>query len=329
MKALDGELPGVRRAYRCARRVLPPLLAGVTALVATVPLARAAGPAVGTGSATQVTYSSATLNGTLDPNGQSTSYYFQYGTSRAYGGQTQVGGLAPHRGYEKVGLPVSGLQPATVYHYRLVALNAGGAQSGKDRTFTTARVPLSLAILGAPNPVPYGAAATIEGTLSGTGNAGREVVLQQNPFPYTQGFLDIGNPELTTASGGFSFPVLGLTQDTQFRVFAVTKSVVVSPPLNEMVAVRVTAHFRHTRRRHRVRIYGTVTPAEPGMQIGIMRLIRGHTVLVGGTFLHPKNATSSSYRSMVRVVRGGVYIVLARVTDGSHTSAYSAPFRIR
>ncbi len=62
-------------------------------------------------------------------------------------------------------------------------------------------MPLSLAIVATPDPVSFGAAVTIQGTLSGTGNAGRAIVLQGNPFPFTAGFQDIGNTELTNAQG--------------------------------------------------------------------------------------------------------------------------------
>ena len=55
------------------------------------------------------------------------------------------------------------------------------------------------------------------------------VALQANPFPYLQGFTVVGNPELTTASGGFSFPVLGLQQVTQFRVVTISGHRIVSP----------------------------------------------------------------------------------------------------
>jgi hypothetical protein len=204
-----------------------------------------------------------------------------------------------------------------------------GASTGKDRTFKTAKAPLSLQILGAPNPVPYGSTATIQGTLSGTGNGAREVILQSNPFSYTQGFLNTGNPEITTATGGFSFPVTGMLQATQFRGITAGKSAVVSPILTEGVAVGVTAHVRHTSQSHRVRIYCTVTPAETGMEVGIMRVKHGHDVLVAGTILQHKSASSSTYSHIMRIVPGGVYVVLVRVTDGSHASAYSTPLRIR
>ena len=74
----------------------------------------------------------------------------------------------------------------------------------------TAKVPLSLRSSPRPTRSLFGGTVTVQGTLSGTGNADRAVVLQANPFPYTAGFQNVGNPELTTANGGFSFPVLGL-----------------------------------------------------------------------------------------------------------------------
>ena len=88
--------------------------------------------------------------------------------------------------------------PLTTYHYRLIAVNAGGAATGGDKAFKTAKVPLSLQITAGPNPTIFGGIATIQGTLSGTGNGDMEVLLQANPFPYTQGFATTGNPELTT-----------------------------------------------------------------------------------------------------------------------------------
>jgi len=59
----------------------------------------------------------------------------------------------------------------------------------------TSRFGLTLAATS--NPVPFGRSTTIVGTLSGTGNGGRQVVLQQNPFPYTGGFTTVGNAQLT------------------------------------------------------------------------------------------------------------------------------------
>jgi hypothetical protein len=293
------------------------------------PLAGSAGaavplPTVTTGKAAHVSYGSATLEGSVDPHGANTSYYFQYGITKSYGGQTAIADAGAGTHAVNVSLAITGLQPLTVYHYRLVAVNSTGAQSGADRTLLTTKVPLSLQILSSPNPVLFGGALTIQGTLSGTENGNREVVLQANGFPFTAGFQDSGNPELTTAAGSFSFPVLGLTQTTQFRVATTTNPPVLSPVAVEGVAVSVDAHLGRAARRHFARIYGTVTPAENGMQVGFLRISHGRGVLAGGTILRHRTATSSSF-SRVVPVKAGVYRVLVRITNGAQISTYSQP----
>lgn len=286
-------------------------------------------PRVTTGVAQAVSYGSATLTGWIDPRASNTSYYFQYGPTRAYGAQTAIADAGAGTSTVRVTVPVGGLQPITTYHYRLVAVNAAGATTGADRAFATTKVPLTLQILTAPNPTLYGGTVTIQGTLSGTGNGNVPVVLQANPFPYTQGFADTGNPELTTAAGGFSFPVLGLTQATQFRVVTSTRVPVVSPVAVEGVAVRVEAHVGRTHRRHHARIYGTVTPAINGMEVAIMRVTGGRNVLVAGTTLRPHNATTSRFSRVIRVRHGAVYRVFVKVTNGAQVSNYSEPLFIR
>ena len=62
---------------------------------------------------------------------------------------------------------------------------ASGTTVGGDRAFTTPKQPLGLALAATPNPVAFGAPSTLAGTLSGTGNAGRPIQLQQKPFPFT------------------------------------------------------------------------------------------------------------------------------------------------
>jgi hypothetical protein len=299
--------------------------AGVSGVCAT---ALAAGRAsVSTGPARAVSYASAVLTGTIDPNGSDTSYYFQYGPTRAYGLQSAIADAGSGIRGVDVSVPISGLQPITQYHYRLVAVNAAGAQVGADHTFLTTKVPLSLQILVAPNPVLFGGTVLVQGTLSGTGNANRPVVLQASGFPFAAGFATVGNPELTTATGGFDFPVLGLTTNTQFRVVTSTTPPVASPVATASVAVRVSSHVGRTHRAHFARIYGTVTPAEDGMHVGILRIVHGRNVLVGGTVLRHRNASSSRFSRVVHV-HAGVYRVLV-VVSGAQSSNYGQPLAIR
>jgi hypothetical protein len=308
-------------------RLGPPCVAIVAALALAGPAAAASAPAVSTGPAQSVGYGSATLTGSVNPNGSDSSYYFQYGLTRAYGGQTAIANAGAGDRPLGVSLPIGGLQPLTLYHYRIVAVNSTGPSIGADHTFLTKKVPLSLQILASPNPVPFGGTVTVQGTLSGTENGNREVVLQASSFPFSAGFQSLGNPELTTPTGGFSFPVLGLTLVTQFRVTTVTNPPVVSPPTLANVAVRVFSRVARVRRRHFARIYGTVSPAEDGMQVGILRIARGRGVLVGGTVLHHRDAGSSRF-SRVVPVRRGVYRVLVRVTGGAQVSSYGQPMTI-
>ncbi|MBV9801973.1 MAG: fibronectin type III domain-containing protein, partial [Solirubrobacterales bacterium] len=99
--------------------------------------AAAAAPAVTSGSASDIGQSSATLSGTVNPNGQSATYYFQYGTSTAYGTQTSPAGAGSGSTPVGVHQAIFGLTPNTTYHYRLVASSSAGTTDGADQTFTT------------------------------------------------------------------------------------------------------------------------------------------------------------------------------------------------
>lgn len=317
---------GTRR--RATRTAIGLLALAAAALTLAAPALALAPPNVTTGKAEAVSYASATLTGAVNPNGNDASYYFQFGVTRAYGGQTALADAGAGTQKVKVSLPITGLQPLTVYHYRLVAVNGAGATIGADETLLTTKVPLSLAILAAPNPVPYGGSIKLQGSLSGTGNGDREVVLQANPFPFTGAFMNVGNTILTSPTGGFEFSVLNLTQTTQYRVTTTTSQPVVSAVATENVAVLVASHIARTGRAHFVRISGTVTPPEDGMQLAILRIVHGHGVLVAGARLHHLNATSSSFSKVVHV-HAGVYRVFVQVTGAPQVSAYGQPLVVR
>ena len=95
-------------------------------------------PDVSTRGAGSVGTSSARLNGTVNPNGQSTSWYFEFGTSTGYGTRTATRNAgAGTRGVD-VQMTISGLAVATTYHYRLVGVNEQGTSFGQDVVLTTA-----------------------------------------------------------------------------------------------------------------------------------------------------------------------------------------------
>lgn len=293
-------------------------------------VAEARAPTVTTGGVANVTASSALLKGTVNPQSKETAYYFQIGTTKAYGASTPAVNIGSGTRAVAIAQQATGLAGFTTYHYRIVAVSAGGTSVGKDQSFKTAKIPLSLQIGAAPNPVVFGGTVIVQGTLMGTGNANRQVMLEANPFPYTGGFHPIDNPELTTAAGSFSFAVLGLGSATQFMVVSTGHPTISSPIVTEGVAVNVVAHVRKARGRLRVRVFGTVTPALNGALVAIEKINRKHRyVTVGGTVLRAATPTSSTFSKVVRVKHAGVYRVLIQSPGGAYASNYSAPIVVR
>jgi hypothetical protein len=294
-----------------------------------VAAAPAPAPAVSTGGVSSVAYSSVVLHGFVDARGEVTSYAFQYGPTSAFGAQSPLAPAGNATRSVSVSQAVTGLQPGLTYHYRIVASGPGGTVKGLDRTFRTPRVPLSVAIVGVPDPVVFGDPFLVEGTLSGTGASTHAVALQANPFPYVGGFKTVGSPELTNATGSFSFPFAGLLENTELRVVTVGAPVVSSPVVLESVAVRVSFHVRRARRRGFVRLYGTVAPAEVGALVGFQLLRPGKSVNEGGTAVRAGTAGVSRFSAVVRLRHRGLYRALVKVFDGAHVSNYSEPILIR
>src|SRR5437899_938799 len=121
----DRALPATMRSRAPARAGALALALGAAGLLAAAP-AQASLPSASTGSARQVSFTTATLTGTVNPHGEVTSYFFQYGPTKAYGLQSAVAGAGAGTHGVSVRLAVGGLQPDTHYHFRLIAVNASG-----------------------------------------------------------------------------------------------------------------------------------------------------------------------------------------------------------
>jgi hypothetical protein len=94
-----------------------------------------------TGAVSGVTEEQATLNGTVNPKGYDSKYYFQYGTTTSYGSVTTEGDAGAGSSPEAEKATITGLQPGTTYHYRLVATSGGVTSEGHDQTLSTAPRP--------------------------------------------------------------------------------------------------------------------------------------------------------------------------------------------
>ena len=105
----------------------------------------------------------ATLNGAIDPDGQSASYRFEWGESTTYGHSTDPVSAGNGNTESKVATMLEGLKPETTYDYRIVGEDENGANYGANVEFSTEPA-VSGVSTGAPSNVePTG--ATLSGSL--------------------------------------------------------------------------------------------------------------------------------------------------------------------
>ena len=101
------------------------------------------GPTVTTDPATDVGARSATLNGSIIPEGAS-SYHFEYGPDQSYGSRTPEVDVGAGGSAVAAMAEIDGLDPSLLYHYRIVGSNAAGSITGADQTLTTAAAAATL-----------------------------------------------------------------------------------------------------------------------------------------------------------------------------------------
>jgi hypothetical protein len=95
-------------------------------------------PIVTTNAASEVSATDATLNGTVNANGDSTTVTFDYGLDTGYGSSANAS-QSPVTGSSNtaVSAAVSSLTCNTTYHFRVKGVNGGGTSNGSDLSFTT------------------------------------------------------------------------------------------------------------------------------------------------------------------------------------------------
>ncbi len=95
-------------------------------------------PVVTTGTATTITTTGATLNGTVNALGHDTAVSFEYGLTTAYGMNVEaVPSPLTGTGDTAVIAVLSGLQPGATYHYRIKGVNVATVGYGGDQTFSS------------------------------------------------------------------------------------------------------------------------------------------------------------------------------------------------
>jgi hypothetical protein len=306
-------------------------LSFVAQTAATPTPSKAGPPRVSTGNASRGRAAPNVLSGVVEPHGAATTYYFQYGPTTAYGQQTSAGTLPAAFRKFKVALVASGLVQGD--HYRLVATNAYGTKTGKDRVYSRKKgsdflLPKTLA------PTVFNAPFVLSGTLTGSSAANRQLVLQAIPYPYRGAFVTVIGPVLTSANGAFRFGIAHLTTSTEFRVATLDPRPLLSGPLIEHVTVRVTLKVRSRGPKGLVRVYGTVTPAEVGARVFIQltKPVRGNggrserTTRFSTQFTTvAKRATKavSRFSAVLTILRTGAYRAYVQVRKGPLLSGSS------
>lgn len=266
----------------------------------------------------------ALLTGSVNPEGSPTNYYFQFGPTAAYGLHTASASAGSATGIVKVALVATPILPG--YHFRIVATNAAGTRAGKDQVFLAKLATLKFEMPKALS-VPWGSAVVISGRMAGVGAADHHIALQENPFPYDEGFEQVGAPTFSDSQGRFSFRVGVLRKSAQFRIITLDQLPGFSPVIGVAVTPRVTLRARSSGRLGLVRLFGTVTPVEVGALVKIQlekppRPARTeaaeeravpHFITTSTSIVKRATKRFSFFSSIVEVPRTGYYRVVVVV----------------
>jgi hypothetical protein len=175
-------------------------------------------PSVTTSNASLISRTGATLAGTVNPNGTSTSAFFEYGTTTSYGFTTPSQSAGSGTSAVTIQQAVSGLFCGTVYHFRIVAVTTFATTYGSDRTFTTsACLPTSFYTVTPCRIVdtrnadgPFGGPALVAGTQRSftlSGQCGIPAGVQAVAVNVTVVNPTAGPGYLSLYPGGTSLPV--------------------------------------------------------------------------------------------------------------------------
>jgi hypothetical protein len=173
--------------------------------------------------------------------------------------------------------------------------------------------PGSVALEGAqPNPVRYGRAVTVSGSISPP-SAGQTVQIIDADAPAT--VLGDGT---TDAAGGFEVEI---APEANVAVRARWVEAALTSPPEQDVTVRVrpllTAHLRGASLFARARVTGRLEPAHPGETVRVV-LFRGASAVGRRS---PRLREGETFRASFQILRTGRYHAEVRFDDEDHAPA--------
>ena len=197
-----------------------------TSAVATLTVINPFPPATITQPATDIGISSATLSALVTPDGASTTAWFQWGITTNYGGSSATTNVGNGGSPVSVSLDVIGLQPFTEYHFRAMAANGVGTNTGLDLSFLTP---------GARSDITFTPLLSFSGT-NGAEAQGSLMQAADGSFygtTYSGGDNDLGTVYQMTANGVLttllsfdgtngSHPAAGLVQGADSQLYGTT-----------------------------------------------------------------------------------------------------------
>jgi len=292
----------VSRPTSAAAVALVLLLAG--AVAATIALA-AGPPQVTTGAASAVTASSATVGGTVNPAGSSTSYAVEYGPTTAYGTTTASREAGSGTSDVAVSVDLTGLSASTEYHYRLRATNADGTTVGADRTFTT----------GAPAPARP--SATTGGASSLTATTARVSATINPQGSPTSVVFDYG----TTSAYGSTTAPLDAGADSASRTISTTLRGLTA---RTQYHYRVRASNAGGETVGADRTFTTTPPPAPGLSTGSISGLTPTSAVLNGR-IDPNARPTSAYVEYGTTTRFGKRTAATSVGAGDGFVAVALP----
>jgi hypothetical protein len=331
------------------------LLAGVATfslsvafLLVTSGAAFAVIPTAMTGPALSLTSSSANVTGTVNANGESTTFSFQYGTTTGYGSQTNPQSAGSSNQDQPVSATLTGLQAGTAYHYRLIATNASGTTVGLDASFTT---------LGAPPPAPPPPptattrsatnVGTTRATVRGGVNASKASATYYFEFGLTPAYGTQTPPRslsggtstrsvratLSGLQAGMTYHYRLVAKNTNGEALGADRTFTTGTPTPARALPKLTATVRPARDRHKPYRFTVRGSLIPPVQSGASAC-RGRVVVrfkAGRKTLRTRRArVRSTCRYRVRVsvrARPRIIRVKARFRGNSVLRPRSAPTR--
>jgi CSLREA domain-containing protein len=144
-------------------------------------------PTAETGEASAFTDTTARLSAAINPNGSSTSVFFDYGVAGVGGNTNSAGSIGAGQSFVTATADLTGLSCGTRYFYRVRAVNDHGSRTGAQEEFRTTDCGYAIISVSGNlqfGDVPVGASVTSVMTITNEGSTPLDVNAWSIPFGF-------------------------------------------------------------------------------------------------------------------------------------------------